>query len=81
MVGFGWRGLGFSGFGQGGDQWSGWSFLLERSGFFWVWSGWSFLLERARFSRFYQGGDRWSFLYCLVDRDLDWASTRWIQCC
>ena len=78
---FCWRGLGFSRFGLGGDWWSGWSFLLERSGFFWVWSGWSFLLKRAGFSGFDQGGDRWSFLYCLVDCDSNWASTRWIRCC
>ena len=34
MAGFGWRGLGFSRFGWGGDRWSGWSFLLKRAGFF-----------------------------------------------
>ena len=76
MAGFGWRGLGFSGFGRGGDQWS---FLLERAGFFWVWSGWveidgrggHFCWRRLGFSGFDRGGDRWSFLYCLVNRDLD----------
>ena len=46
---------------MGGDWWSGWSFLLEKTGF-----------DR--------GGDRWSFLYCLVDCDSNWASTRWIRC-
>ena len=40
LVGEGWVFLGFSGFGRGGDRWSGWLFLLERVGFFWVWSGW-----------------------------------------
>ena len=33
---FCWRGLGFSGFGRGGDQWLGWSLLLERARSFWV---------------------------------------------
>ena len=37
---FCWRGLGFSRFGQGGNWWLGWLFLLERAGFFWVWSRW-----------------------------------------
>ena len=98
---FCWRGLGFSGFGQGGDRWSGWS---------WVWSGWRsvvgvvvfvgevwvflglvrveiggrggrFCWRGLGFSGFDWGGDRWSFLYCLVDRDSDWASTKWIRCC
>ena len=36
MAGFGWRGLGFSRFGRGGDQWLGWSLLLERARSFWV---------------------------------------------
>ena len=89
MAGFGWRGLGFFGFGRGGDRWSGWSFLLKRAGLFWVWSGWveisgwggRFCWRRLGFSGFDRGGDRWLFLYCLVDRDSDWASTRWIRCC
>ena len=46
-------------------------------------SGWGgrFCWRRLGFSRFDWGGDRWLFLYYLVDRDLDWASTRWIRCC
>ena len=86
---FCWRGLGFSGFGRGGDRWSGWSFLLKRARLFWVWSGWveiggwggRFFWRRLGFSGFDRGGDQWSFLYCLVDHDSNWASTRWIQCC
>ena len=54
---FCWRGLGFSGFGRGGDWWSGWSFLLERSGFFWVWSGWRSVVEVVVFV-----GKGWVFL-------------------
>ena len=45
---------------------------METAGFGWRGLG---------FSGFDRGGDRWSFLYCLVDRDSDWASTRWIRCC
>ena len=93
MAGFGWRALGFSRFGRvGGDQWLRWLFCCRGLGFFgflWVWSGWveiggqggRFCWRRLGFSRFDRGGDRWSFLYCLIDRDSDWASTRWIQCC
>ena len=74
--------------GDGDGDGDGW-FWLERAGFFWVWSGWveisgqggRFCWRRLGFSGFGQGGDRWSFLYCLVDRDSGWASTRWIRCC
>ena len=34
FVGEGWVFLGLVG--VGGDRWSGWSFLLEKAGFFWV---------------------------------------------
>ena len=34
LVGEGWVFLGL--FGVGGDRWSGWLFLLERAGVFWV---------------------------------------------
>ena len=75
MAGFGWRGLGFSGFGRGGwrsvvgvvvfvvegwvflglvrvggDWWSGWSFLLEKAGFFWVCLGWRSMVVFVLFS-------------------------------
>ena len=50
MAGFGWRGLGFSGFGQGGDRWSGWSFLLENARFFWVLSRWRSVVVFVLFS-------------------------------
>ena len=57
MAGFGWRGLGFSGFGRGGDRWSGWSFLLVRAKFFWVWSRWRSVVEVVVFV-----GEVWVFL-------------------
>ena len=63
MAGFGWRGLSFSGFGQGGDRWSGWVVL----------SGGQLLFPSQLNATL--------FLYCLVDRDSDRASTRWIRCC
>ena len=61
--GFGWRGLSFSGFGQGGDRWSGWVVL----------SGGKLLFPSQLNATL--------FLYCLVDCDSNWASTRWIRCC
>ena len=36
---------------------SGWSFLLERSGFFWVWSGWRSVVGVVIFV-----GEGWVFL-------------------
>ena len=76
MAGFGWRGLSFSGFSQGGDRWSGWVvFLLSRN-------------QKTTNSGVLNGGklsfpsqpNATLFLYCLVDRDSDQASTRWIRC-
>ena len=43
--------------------------------------GGRFCWRRLGFSGFDRGGDRWLFLYYLVDHDLDWASTKWIRCC
>ena len=67
-----WRWLGLVG--------EGWVFLglvgVEIGG----WGG-CFCWRRLGFSGFDRGGDRWSFLYCLVDCDSDWASIRWIRCC
>ena len=74
--------------GDGDGDGDGWVWL-KRAGFFWVWSGWveiggwggCFCWRMLGFSGFDQGGDWWSFLYCLVDRDSDWALTRWIRFC
>ena len=72
MVGLGWRGLSFSGFGQGGDRWLGWVVLLPR---------WN---RKSTDSGVLSGGklsfpsqlNTTSFLNCLVDRDSDWALIR-----
>ena len=77
MAGFGWRGLSFSRFGQGGDRWSGWVVLLpsqnRKTTDFNVLSGGKLSFPSQLNATL--------FLYCLVDRDSDRASTRWIRCC
>ena len=60
-AGFFWICLGFSGFGGGGDRWSGF-FGFGRggdrwSGFFWVWSGWRSVVGVVIFV-----GEGWVFL-------------------
>ena len=77
MAGFGWRGLSFSGFGQGGDWWSGWVVLLLSRNRKTIDSD---ILSGGKLS-FPSQLNATLFLYCLVDRDSDRASTRWIQCC
>ena len=77
LAGFGWRGLSFSGFGQGGDWWSGWVVLLLSRNRKTIDSD---ILSGGKLS-FPSQLNVTLFLYCLVDRDLDRASTRWIQCC
>ena len=77
MVGFGWRGLSFSGFGQGGDRWSGWVVLMPSRNRKTTDSG---VLSGGKLS-FPSQLNAMLFLYCLVDRDSDQASTRWIRCC